>query len=144
MREAVHAQAWASRMRGRRGSVGEGRATGTGACIAGDFTGAQAQTLPGRRKENRKCESAGERLRHWEAGPSPHAILLRTPVVAPETPQSLHHLPCPLPTSLGLSSASRPLCPFMGLLSLHPFLTSPGFIQVFPQKPSQHFLAPGH
>ena len=63
MREAVHAQAWASRMRGRRGSVGEGRATGTGACIAGDFTGAQAQTLPGRRKENRKCESAGERLR---------------------------------------------------------------------------------
>ena len=27
------------------------------------FTGAQAQTLPGRRKENRKRESAGERLR---------------------------------------------------------------------------------
>ena len=63
MREAVHAQAWASQMRGRRRSVGEGRATGTGACIAGDFTGAQAQTLPGRRKENRKRESAGERLR---------------------------------------------------------------------------------
>ena len=114
--------------------MGEGHATGTGACIAGDFTGAQAQTLPGRRKENRKCESAGERLRQWEAGPSPHAILLRTPVVAPETPQSLHHLPCPLPTSLELSSASRPLCPFMGLLSLHSFLTSPGIHTGLPTK----------
>ena len=142
MREAVHAQAWASRMRGRRGSVGEGRATGTGACIAGDFTGAQAQTLPGRRKENQKRESAGERLRQWEAGPSPHAILLRTPVVAPETPQSLHHLPCPLPTSLGLPSASRPLCPFMGLLSLHPFLTSPGIHTGLPTKAVTALLGP--
>ena len=34
--------------------MGDGRATGTGACIAGDFTGAQAQALPGRRKENQK------------------------------------------------------------------------------------------
>ena len=68
--------------------MGEGRATGTGACIAGDFTGAQAQALPGRRKENQKRESAGERLRHWEAGPSPHAILLRT-LVVPLRPLSL-------------------------------------------------------
>ena len=40
MREAVHAQAWASWMRGRWGSVGEGPEIGTGAYIPGDVTGA--------------------------------------------------------------------------------------------------------
>ena len=40
MREAVHAQAWVSWMRGRWGSVGEGPEIGTGAYIPGDVTGA--------------------------------------------------------------------------------------------------------
>ena len=118
MREA--SQVWAPWRKGRMGSVGEGSATGTRICIPGASQVQREQTPPGRRKENQRCDSAGQRLRGSGRQDQAHSSSLsgRDPSISPSPPYVLS------PTNLGSLSTAQPFCAFTGHLFLPPVLTS--------------------
>lgn len=98
----------------------------------------QEQTPPGRRKENQRCDSAGQRLRGSGRQDQVHLSSLsgRDPSVSPSPPHVLS------PTNLGSLSTSQPFCAFTGHLFLHPVLTSPGIQTGIPAIAHTALLGP--